>query len=36
MPAYWTPIPPSVASAIHASQYGRVKYADHRNAFPQG
>jgi len=36
MPAYWTPIPPSVASAIYASQHGQVQYADYRNAFPQG
>jgi hypothetical protein len=36
MPAYWTPIPPSVAWAIYASQHGQVKYADYRNAFPQG
>ena len=36
MPAYWTPIPPVVSSAIYASEHGQVPYADYRNAFPQG
>ena len=35
MPAYWTPIPPAVSSAILASDNGQVPYADYRNAFPQ-
>jgi hypothetical protein len=36
MPAYWTPIPPVVASAIYASEHGQVPFADYRNSFPQG
>jgi hypothetical protein len=36
MPAYWTPIPPVVSSAIYASEHGQVPYADYGNAFPQG
>ena len=34
MPAYWTPIPPTVANAIKASPTGQVPYSQYRNAFP--
>jgi hypothetical protein len=34
MPAYWTPIPPTVVNAIKASLTGQVPYSQYRNAFP--
>jgi hypothetical protein len=34
MPAYWTPIPAPVASAIRATRTGWVQYADYASYFP--
>jgi hypothetical protein len=34
MPAYWTPIPETVADAILNSQTGLVQYSDFQSAFP--
>lgn len=34
MPAYWTPIPPAVASAIRSSSNGQVPYSQYRSYFP--
>jgi hypothetical protein len=34
MPAYWAPIPISVAQAILASPTGQVEYSEFRSAFP--
>ena len=34
MPAYWAPIPITVAQAILASPTGQVEYSDYKSAFP--
>jgi hypothetical protein len=34
MPAYWTPIPPAVASAIRATKTGFVPYGQYASYFP--
>ena len=34
MPAYWAPIPTTVAQAILASPTGQVQYSDFTSAFP--
>ena len=34
MPAYWTPIPETVANAIHSSRAGLVPYGEYQSEFP--
>jgi hypothetical protein len=36
MPAYWTPIPENVVTAIRTSLQGQAPYADYMSSLPQG